>query len=301
MSEGTIEIQAAGRKFGPRWVLRDVNLSVPEGAVYGLLGRNGAGKTTTVRMLFGLLQPTEGKVRVAGVDPRKDPLALRRAVGYAGEDLGLYPSWKVSRILDFAARMYDDWDAPRAEELRNQFDLHPDRRVRELSAGTRARLELLLALARNPRVLLLDEPFGGLDVVVRREVLEGVIDLLSGGKSTVFVTSHLVHELERLVDHVAILRHGSISFAGTLESLHDSVRRIRLGASDRAPDLETWSWIHRAERAGRGWELTVLDFRDTYIARLNEAGFVIDDVHALSLEDIAYEYLREEGGREAAA
>ena len=294
MKGQAIQLNDLGRSFGNNWVLRNVDLSVPEGTAYGLLGRNGAGKTTTVRMMFGLLRPSEGKVTVAGAEPFRDPVKLRRAVGYAGEDLGLYPRWRVSRVLRFASQVYEDWDVSRSEKLRRQFDLPLDRRVKELSTGMRAQLGLMLSLVRRPKVLLLDEPFGGLDVVVRREVLEGVIDLLLESGSTVFVTSHLVHELERLVDHVAILGGGGIAFAGSLESLKSSVRRIRLLGQDLSLDLGKFPWIRRVERWGRGWEVTVTDYGETTLDALSQEGVTVESVIPLSLEDIAYEYLRED-------
>lgn len=294
MTTPAITFEGAGRRYGRTWAVRDIDLEVPTRSVYGLLGRNGAGKTTSMRMAFGLLRPQEGTVRLlGGLDPVRDAVQVRGRVAFAGDDLGIYPRWTVGRVLRFSGQVYPDWQADRAEALRKRFQLPLDQPFAKLSFGQQARLKLLLVLGRESDVMLLDEPFGGLDVVIRREILEGVVDLLPDGDRTVFVTSHLVHELERLVDHVAILSGSSIAFAGPLESLRQSVRKVRLAPSDTAPDLDRWTWVRRAERFGRGWDLTVLDWSEDRAAAIRAAGFVVDAVTALDLEDIAYEYLRD--------
>jgi ABC-2 type transport system ATP-binding protein len=248
-----------------------------------------------IRMAFGLLRADEGIVRIHGtLDPVADAVEVRKRVAFAGDDLGIYPNWTVSRVLRFSEQVYPDWNAARAASLRERFRLPIERPFGQLSLGLQARLKLLLVSARDVDVLLLDEPFGGLDVVVRREILEGVFDLIPDGERTVFVTSHLVHELERLVDHVAILKGSGISFAGPLETLRQSVRRVRLAPAETAPDLARWPWVRRAERLGRGWDLTVLDWSEDRADVIRDAGFAVEAVTTLDLEDIAYEYLRED-------
>ncbi len=301
MSDAVIDVRNVGRRFGQRWVLRNVDLSAAEGAVCGLLGRNGAGKTTLIRMLMGFLRAHEGTITVAGAMPFRDPAALRLATGFAGEDLRLPVDWRVSDVIAFGAAAYDDWDQERAEKLRAQFGLLKDRRLRELSVGMTAKLGMILPLARRPQVLLLDEPFGGLDVVVRREVLEGVIEVVPEAGATVLVSSHLVHELERLADRVAILTGGRITYSGGVEDLMASVRRIHLAPDATPPDLHRWPWIRRAERRGSTWTLTVFDFHPGRLEELSVAGCPVRDVEALSLEEIAIEYLREDRFEEGAA
>ncbi len=301
MSDAVIDVRNVGRRFGQRWVLRNVDLSATEGAVCGLLGRNGAGKTTLIRMMMGFLRVHEGTITVAGAAPFRDQVALRRVAGFAGEDLRLPAHWRVSELLAFGAAAYDDWDQKRAEKLRAQFGLPPDRRVRELSVGMAAKLGLILPLARRPRVLLLDEPFGGLDVVVRREVLEGVIEVIPEVGATVLVSSHLVHELERLADRVAILTGGRITYSGGVEDLMASVRRIHLAPDAAPPDLRRWPWIRRTERRGSIWTLTVFDYSPGRLEELSAAGCTVQDIEALSLEEIAIEYLREDRFEEGAA
>ncbi len=291
-----IEFAGVSRRFGRRWVLEGASLAVPEGSVCGLLGRNGAGKTTLMRLALGLLAPHSGAVRIAGADPRRDAVALRRAVGFAGTDFAFPGHWTVAAALDFAARAYDDWDGGYAGDLRRRFGLDPRSRVRSLSTGERAKLGLLPALARRPRVLLLDEPFGGLDIVVRREVLDGVIDVIPDAGCTVLLASHLVHELERLADRIAVLRGATLVFDGTVDALLDGVRHVVVASDGARPDVARWPWVRRIEPWGSEWRLTVAagGASDTAERELAAAGLHVRSAAPVGLEDAAHAYLAED-------
>ncbi len=306
MSDAIVTMKGAGARYGREWAIRGLDIDVPRGSCFGLLGRNGAGKTTTMRLIAGLMPATEGHVRVDDLDPWTDRIWTRETIGFAGDDIGLYPNWTVSRTIRFASRMFNDWNAAEGTRLLRRFDLPERKRVRALSKGNLARLKLLLVLARQPRVLVIDEPFAGLDVVIRREIIDDLIDYLPQGDRTVIVTSHLVHELERIVDRIAILSHGKAEFDGTLDDLKQSVRRVSLVAEAQDHPFERFAWVRRAERWGRGWRVTLTEFAPEKLAALEGEGFSIESVDALSLEDIAFEFLSGDrtdggnGGREAA-
>ncbi len=293
MSGGTIHFENVGRRFGRRWVLRGLELDVQPGSVCGLLGRNGAGKTTLLRIACGLLRPHEGSVRIAGLDPLRDPVGLRRAIGFAGPDLTLPSAWTVQRTLDFGARAYADWNTARADHLRQRFALDARARVRDLSTGERAKLVLLLPLVRRPHVLLLDEPFGGLDIAVRREVLDGVIDILPDSDCTVLLTSHLVHELERLADHVAILAGHDIAFCGSPEDLLADVRRVVVRSPARPALDPKWDWVRRVEPWGEDWVLTTIGAAHDRARELASAGLDVRQVEPAVFEDAAHAHLVE--------
>ncbi len=234
MSDAAIQIESLKKRFGPREVLADVSLSVPRGTTFGFLGRNGQGKTTTIRILLGLLTRDGGQVRVDGLDPARDALRLRARVGYLAEDQRMFGWMTVQETLSFLRPFYPTWDDAHAAQLLRDFELSPKERVERLSKGQNARLGLLLALAHRPPTVILDDPTLGLDPIMRKQLLRHVIDLLQGNGTTVFFSSHLLYEIEPVVDAVAILEGGRIARQAGTEELRADVRQLVLSAEDYA-------------------------------------------------------------------
>lgn len=250
---GTLAVrtEALGYRFGRSWAVRHLDLAVPAGAVYGLVGQNGAGKSTVLRLLLGLLRRHEGRVEVLGRDPQADPVAVKARTGYVAESLEIYEWMTVEELLGFVASYRADWDRELASRLRERFGLAPDRRVGELSRGQRAMTGLLLALAFRPDLLLLDEPTSGLDVTARRLFYETVLAEYQAEGGTILIASHQVHEIAGLVDHLGVLRDGRLEISAPLEDLQQSVRRFRVAFTQDAPARFEVPGLLRAESAGR--------------------------------------------------
>src|SRR3954470_16315947 len=232
-AEAVVAITNLSRRFGPKAALDDVSFYVPRGGVFGLVGENGAGKTTLIKHILGLLKAETGSVRVFGLDPVTDPVSVLGRIGYLSEQPDL-PDWmRVHEFMRYTQAFYSNWDAGYAEQLREQFGLDPAARVRVLSKGQRAKLGLLAAQAHRPELLLLDEPSSGLDPIVRRDILEAVIRTVSDEGRTVFFSSHLLEEIERVSDHIAMLHHGRLVLCGPLDEIKRQHRRVtlRFGAS----------------------------------------------------------------------
>lgn len=249
-----VRTEGLGYRFGRfdrRWAVRHLDLTVPAGAVYGLLGQNGAGKSTVLRLLLGLLRRHEGQVEVLGSDPQIDPVAVKERVGYVAESLDLYEWMTIEELLGFVGRYRPGWDPALAGRLRERFKLDPDRRAGELSKGQKAMAGLLLALAFRPSLLLLDEPTSGLDVAARRLFYETVLAEYQAEGGTIVIASHQVHEIAGLVDHLGILRDGRLEVSAPLEELQRSVRRWRLAFAQSAPDRFEVPGLLRTEAAGR--------------------------------------------------
>jgi ABC-type multidrug transport system ATPase subunit len=221
-----IDVRNLSRRFGAHDALADVNLTIPRGVVFALVGANGAGKTTLIRHAMGLLRPQRGSVSVFGLDPVSNPTAVLSRIGYLS-DVNELPEWmSVEELIRFTRSFYPTWDDRYARELQQMFDLDPHKRIQELSKGQRARVGLLLALAHRADLLVLDEPSSGLDPLVRRDILRAVIETIVQDGRTVLFSSHLLDEVERVADHVAIIERGRIVHDEPMEHLKARYHRV---------------------------------------------------------------------------
>jgi ABC-2 type transport system ATP-binding protein len=255
-SPNVVEIRGLTRHFEKKSALNNVTLNVPAGRVFGLVGENGAGKTTLIKHILGLLKAQRGSVRVCGFDPVADPVSVLSRIGYLSENRDL-PTWmRVEELLRYTQAFYPNWDTAYAEELRREFDLDPAAKIKTLSRGESAKAGLLLALAFRPELLLLDEPSSGLDPKVRRDILEAIIRTVADEGRTVLFSTHLLDEVERVADDVAMMFDGQIVVEGALDTVKESHHRLVLHfdkAQDSPPALPGTLSI-----SGSGYEWTVV-------------------------------------------
>jgi len=243
-----IETKHLTRRFGRTEAVHGLDLVVPTGSVFALLGSNGAGKTTTIKMLMNLLTPTAGAAQVFGVDSRQLGERERAQIGYVSENQQL-PLWMtVRQLLDYCRPFYPTWDRALEKTLLAGFALPESRKLAHLSRGMLMKAALLSSLAYRPKLLVLDEPFSGLDPLVRDEFIKGVLEVSAQGDWTVFVSSHDIDEVERLADHVAMLEEGRLRLSESTETLQGRFRRVEVtgAASSFTPGADWLDW----ERAG---------------------------------------------------
>jgi len=218
-AEPVIAVSELTRHFGARAALSSVDLRIPRGGVYGLVGANGAGKTTLIRHILGLLRAEKGSVRVFGRDPIADPVGVLSRIGYLSEENDL-PGWmRVDELLRYSRAFYPGWDDGYAGELRTMFALDPEAKIKTLSKGQKARAGLVIALAYRPELLVLDEPSSGLDPIVRRDILGAVLRTIAEEGRTVLFSSHLLEEVEQVADHVTMIRQGTIVLSAPLKEI----------------------------------------------------------------------------------
>jgi ABC-2 type transport system ATP-binding protein len=243
-----IETHDLTRRFRNTEAVQGLNLTVPEGSVTALLGPNGAGKSTTIKLLMNLHQPTSGTAAVLGVDSRRLGEKEFAQIGYVSENQEL-PLWMtVRQFIDYCRPFYPTWDRELEKALLAQFDLPLDRTLKQLSRGMLMKASLLSSLAYRPKLLVLDEPFSGLDPVVRDEFIRGMLEVSAEGKWTILISSHDIEEVERLCDRVALLDAGKLRFNEPIESLQNRFRQVEVtGAAETIPASAAWlGW----ERAG---------------------------------------------------
>lgn len=210
-SEFAVDVQQLSRTFRGKQALHWVDLQVPIGSVFGLVGLNGAGKTTLIRHLMGLLKAKSGSVTVLGMNPIDDPERFLKRIGYLTEEDSL-PKWmRVGELIDFTRAVYPSWDDAYAKQLSDSFELSRRSRLDTMSKGQRARVGLLLAIAHRPKLLILDEPSSGLDPIARSDILEAIIRTVNEDGRTVLFSSHLLDEVDRVCDIVALMHNGRIT------------------------------------------------------------------------------------------
>jgi ABC-2 type transport system ATP-binding protein len=248
-----VRVEALTRRFGAKVALDNVSLTVPRGVVFGLVGANGAGKTTFIRHVLGLLRAETGSVRVFGRDPVADPVGVLAHVGYLSEENDL-PGWmRVGELMSYTRAFYPAWDDDYAERLRRDFGLDPSARVKHLSKGQRARAGLLVALAYRPDLLVLDEPSSGLDPIVRRDIMEAIVRAIAEDGRTVLFSSHLLHEVERVADRVAMIHSGRVVFDSALDDVKETHRYLTLRFAEARPRPPALAGVLAWDGAGCEW------------------------------------------------
>jgi len=247
-----IDARRLGKRFRRDWVLRDCTLTIPEGAIVGLTGANAAGKSALLSLAAGLLAPSEGSIEVLGRDPLREPAVLAE-VGYVAQGAPLYRSFTVAETTEYARRTNSCWDEELVADVLTRIASRT--KVGSLSAGERARLALALALGKRPRLVLLDEPFAGLDPLAGREFLQLLMDGVAETAATVVIASHVIADIERVCDHIVLLTGGGVRLEGDVEELLDS-HRILMGPRRPLGSIRGVRSIVRERYSGR--QLTLL-------------------------------------------
>lgn len=281
--------------YGRIEAVHGLSFHVSPGQCYGLFGRNGAGKSTTIKAMLNLLRPRSGSIKVHGISPQKDELAVKRLIGYVPEQVAFHPWMTVEKVLRYCEAFRPTWNRALETELLDRFDLARDKRTEDMSKGMRSQLGLICAVCPEPAILLLDEPTSGLDPIIRREFLQTVIGAYlesDPGHRTVLVSTHLIGEWEGLIDQFTIVEKGRALLSTDTETARKTCRRIYLrwtGApASIPPDLGRVEADRGAAASDQGRLVRVItrNFTEETPARLQALGTEVVEVEPLSLEDI---------------
>jgi ABC-2 type transport system ATP-binding protein len=291
LDDGPLAVATHGivKRFRRETALDGVDLQVPEGAAYVLVGPNGAGKSTTFRILMDLLRPSEGRAEVLGLDTRAQGPLARARIGYVPERLDWGYGWmRVGRLLEHHATYFPSWDRTYAERLVRLFDLRLDRRVGSLSKGQARRVHLAMALAHRPGLLLLDEPTDGLDPVMLDETLGLLVEHVAENPTTLVISTHQVRDVERLADHIGVMRGGRLVAQLHRDTLHRMLRRYRADVPDGWGGAETLNGaVLRRGAPGREIQWSIWGDEREVVERLAASGATVRDATPLPLHDAA--------------
>lgn len=283
-----LEVENLEKTF-PGFNLGPLSFRLPAGYIMGFIGPNGAGKSTTIKCLLNLSHPDAGQIRVFGLDSRRDELEIRQLVGYVSETHPYYQELTVDWTVRFWGRFYRSWDEGLCYRLLQKFDVPRAKKIKELSKGTRAKLSLALALSHRPRLLILDEPMAGLDPVARHDVLQEMLAFIQDEERAVFFSTHLMEDVEKVADYVAVLHEGKLLLCQEKEELLADWKHLAFSAA-YLEELKPWLKVWRRE-GGRCLGVTG-SYRDLLRRRPELARQL--EVGPLNLEDLLLVLARRE-------
>ncbi len=289
MNDDAVVIENLVKFYDGRCVLDGINLKVPSGCIYGLLGRNGSGKTTIIRILMGLDFATRGKTYLLGTESEKLSPQIKGRIGYVAEGHNLIQDYKVGRLIELCRDLSLRWNEGFFGHLIETFRLPMDRKVRQLSTGMRAQLNLALAMAAEPELMILDDPTLGLDTVARRQFLELAVDVLQKDGRTIVFCSHILGDVERIADRIGILAGGKLAVDCGLEELKRRIRKLRLTFTNTSPKNLQLTEIINQQTDGREMVLTIANYSEQKQAIINTFRPESCTEIPMSLEDIFIE------------
>jgi ABC-2 type transport system ATP-binding protein len=260
MNEFPIRIEGLVKYFDGRCIIDSMDLKIPRGSIYGLLGRNGAGKTTLIRILLGLEEPTRGQALVFDVPGRQLTARQKHNIGYVAEGHHLIGYYTPYKLMTTCRAMCRKWDMATFNKLQELFNIPMDRKIKQLSTGMRAQLNLAMALAMDPELLILDDPTLGLDTIVRRQFLELAIEVIQKEGRTILFSSHILGDVERISDRIGVLVAGKLVVDCELEELKRRIRKFRVIFPETPPDELYLTEIIHTQRQGRELHLTAANW-----------------------------------------
>lgn len=294
-----IEIKDVFKSYGRTKVLQDLSIKVEKGSIYAFLGENGEGKTTTIRLMLDMLKADNGSVKVLGETPsEKNRETLLQRVGYVPEMPYFYEWMRIDEILRFTSSFYKNWDKKREEELIKFMGLDPAKKIGELSFGGKVKVSLVIALSHKPELLLLDDPTSGLDAAIRRDFLESIIESAEMQGVTIFFSSHIITELERVADWVGLLKNGKLLFEKPLEVIKAEVKKLFVICSDELGEKENCLDVIKDKivcknKHGRNLEVVVQGYDDKLPSLIASEKIEKINVEDLDLEEIFVAYSRQ--------
>ena len=293
-----IQTRGLTRYFGGKCAVDTVSFCVPRGSVFAFIGRNGAGKTTTIRLILGLLEPTRGSSTILGYSSMTLPPEARARIGYMAEGHPVYAWMRVGQYAGFQKGFYDHWNQQIFDGVTDYFAISPRTKAGHLSHGQRAGLHLAMTLAIEPEILMLDDPATGLDPAARRSLLEAMVYFTRSRERTIFFSTHLLDDVERVADHVAVLDYSVLRVCCSADTFRERVRRLVARFPGEPPrNLPPIPGLLRATRTENELSLVVANLNGRTEHDLESVGAIAVDEQPISLEDALIAHVGRQGDK----
>jgi len=292
MNEIVLETKSLTKYYGSTLAVDHIDLKIPRGCICGFVGRNGAGKTTAIKLMLGLLNPTAGSSRLLGCDSSALTSAIRQRIGYVTEGHRLFRWMTIAGLEKFQRSFFPkQWDDKFFADMIEYLNLPKKKKIKHLSNGQRAQVSLALALAPNPELLIMDDPTLGLDAAIRRQFLEGMIELIMRQGRTVLFSSHILGDVERVSDRIVVIDKGVLRANCSLEQFQKAIKKVILSFADSVPDDVNIDGLLHCKRIEKGLELTLIGTDDEKISEwAKSAGAEKYNIVKMNLEDQFIEF-----------
>lgn len=288
-TEGNVVVMQRVCKRYKHFHLGEIHLNLPKGEVLGMVGPNGAGKSTCLKLLMGFVRPDSGVIHVLNQAIPKCAVQLKQSAAFVSEDMRLYGNATIEWHIGFIKKLFDSWDDRFSDHLLHSFELNKLQKVRDLSLGQRVKATLLLALARRPRLLVLDEPSTGLDPIARFELTAQLFEIMLNEENSVIFSSQITQDVERLSDSIAFMDGGKIISHQDKESYLDRWRRVEITGSGKPPAI---GGLTDVSVFGGGYSLVHANYDANTLQQLSEYGFSVNKVTPMTLEEIFIHQVR---------
>ena len=288
------------KKIDDKYILRNVDLHVNKGSIFGIIGENGAGKTTLIKCLTGIYRVNEGSILINSEEVFDNNI-LKQKIGYVPDENQYFSSFRVKELLKFYKKTYNDFSQERFDELNKKFKIPVNRRVRELSKGMKMRTSILLNLSLKPDILILDEPTSGLDPVIKKEIMSIIVDEVASRDVTVFISSHHLDHIERICDNVAIIKNGEIKLMSSMEDAKNSIKKLQVvfkDTTDINKELSYLDGVIKIETIGRVNYIITKEYTKKVEKKLYDMGADFIEIVDMSLEDMFIYFVEEEDKNE---
>ena len=281
-----IEINNVSFEIDGKKILKDINIKIPEGRIYGIIGPNGVGKTTLLRCLTGIYETTSGTVKYNGENVYDNP-KVKELIGYVADENLLHPNFRVRDIIKFYKYSYPMFDEKKYNELNEIFKIPENRFIFQLSKGMKMRLSIMFAFSIQAKYLILDEPTSGLDAILKNKLLKIFADEVYDNNTTIIISSHHLNELERICDDVAILDNGVVSYENSVENMKNRIKKLQVAFDEPVyeEDLDL-KGIFKISKVGRVFTIITDEYDEDFIKSLNKFKPLFVEEVDLSLEDI---------------
>lgn len=292
-----ISISNVSKILGDKKTLDNINLNIEKGSIFGIIGENGAGKTTLIKCMLGIYKQDEGEIKIDGQCVFENPI-IKDKIGYVAAETQYYSSFKVKELIKFYALTYTTFSYERFKELNKIFKIPENKRIRELSKGMKMRVSLMLNLSIYPEILILDEPTSGLDPIIKRKLINILVEEVSERNTTIFIASHHLDDLERICDSIAITEKGKIKYTNNIENMKKYIKKLQVLFKDenKIEEIKNWHEIMTVENIGRINYLITNNYSDELQEKLLNVGAEFVEQIDLSLEDMFIYSM--EGGKE---